>query len=139
MDSLITAAARALAAGNLLGVLKRVGVRDDALALALRGIAMAQRDAFGPTWRAAFARAECAARQAFIPAVMAEVESASLVLNKAAACPIARGEERLLLFEEVEAVLESGTLVVDACRTRGISANPNTNPPAIPVQGNRGI
>src|SRR3546814_6836632 len=42
MDSLITAAARALAAGDLLGVLKRVGLRDDAPALALRGIAMAQ-------------------------------------------------------------------------------------------------
>jgi hypothetical protein len=42
MDSLITAAARALAAGDLLGVLKRVGLRGDAPALALRGIAMAQ-------------------------------------------------------------------------------------------------
>jgi hypothetical protein len=42
MDSMITAAARALAAGDLLGVLKRVGLRDDAPALALRGIAMAQ-------------------------------------------------------------------------------------------------
>jgi hypothetical protein len=42
MESLTTAAARALAAGDLLGVLKRVGLRDDAPALALRGIAMAQ-------------------------------------------------------------------------------------------------
>jgi hypothetical protein len=42
MDSLITAAARALAAGDLLGVLKRVGLRGDAPALALRGIAIAQ-------------------------------------------------------------------------------------------------
>src|SRR5262249_31483639 len=42
MDSMITAAARALAAGDLLGVLKRVGLRDDPPALALRGIAMAQ-------------------------------------------------------------------------------------------------
>ena len=42
MDSLITAAARALAAGDLLGALKRVSLRDDAPALALRGIAMAQ-------------------------------------------------------------------------------------------------
>ncbi len=42
MDSLITAAARALAAGDPLGALKRVGLRDDAPALALRGIAMAQ-------------------------------------------------------------------------------------------------
>src|SRR6202795_3268940 len=42
MDSLITAAARALAAGDPLGPLNRVALRDDAPALALRGIAMAQ-------------------------------------------------------------------------------------------------
>jgi hypothetical protein len=42
MDSLITAAARALAAGDPLGALKRVALRDDAPALALRGVAMAQ-------------------------------------------------------------------------------------------------
>ena len=42
MDSLITAAARALAAGDPLGALRRVALREDAPALALRGIAMAQ-------------------------------------------------------------------------------------------------
>ena len=42
MDSLITAAARALAAGDPFGALNRVALRDDAAALALRGIAMAQ-------------------------------------------------------------------------------------------------
>jgi hypothetical protein len=42
MDSLVTAAARALKAGDPLGALKRVALRDDAPALALRGIAMAQ-------------------------------------------------------------------------------------------------
>ncbi len=42
MDSLITSAARSLAAGDPLGALKRVALRDDAPALALRGIAMAQ-------------------------------------------------------------------------------------------------
>jgi hypothetical protein len=47
---------------------------------------------------------------------MMEVESAFLVLNTPAARLIARGEEHLLMLEEVEAVLESGTLVVDACR-----------------------
>jgi hypothetical protein len=231
MDSLITAAARALAAGDPLGALNRVALRDDAPALALRGIAMAQLGdlvrakalvrsaarAFGPkepvararcvvaeaeialvsrdlgwpvkalgaaratleehgdrvntaharylevrhllligrldeaertlaeldpapfpstlraahelvaagiamrrlrtkTARAAIARAERAARHAGIPALMAEVESASLVLNTPAARLIARGEERLLLLEEVEALLASGALVVDACR-----------------------
>src|SRR5258708_16057871 len=79
MDSLITAAARALAAGDPLGALKRVALRDDAPALALRGMAMAQLGdlvrakallrsaarAFGP--KEAVARARC---------VVAEAESA---------------------------------------------------------------
>jgi hypothetical protein len=231
MDSLITAAARALAAGDPLGALNRVALRDDAPALALRGIAMAQLGdlvrakalvrsaarAFGPkeavararcvvaeaeialvsrelTWpakaldaarstlevhgdrvnaaharylevrrlllvgrldeaertlarldpapfppasravhelvvagiamrrlrtkpaRAALARAERAARHAGIPALAAEVESASLALDTPAARLIARGAERLLLLEEVEALLSSEVLVVDACR-----------------------
>jgi len=231
MDSLITAAARALAAGDPLGALKRVALRDDAPALALRGIAMAQlgdlvrakvllrraERAFGRKeavararcvvaeaevalvsrelgWpakaldaaratleehgdrvnaaharylevrrllligrideaertlaeldpaplppasrtvhelvvagiamrriqtkatRAALARAERAARLAGIPALTAEVESASLVLNTPAARLIAHGEERLLLLEEVEALLASKAFVVDACR-----------------------
>jgi hypothetical protein len=66
--------------------------------------------------RAALARAERAAYQAGIPGLMAEVESVSLVLNTPAARLFAHGEEKLLRLEEVEAVLESGALVVDACR-----------------------
>jgi hypothetical protein len=231
MDSLITAAARALAEGDALGALKRVALRDDAPALALRGIAMAQlgdlvrakvllqraarafgsrepvararcvvaeaeialasRDLNWPektlaaaratleqhgdhvnvaharylevrrllligrldeaertlarlepaslppasrtvhelvaagiairrlqtqTARAALARAARAAWQAGIPALTAEVETASLLLNTPAARLIARGEQRLLLLDEVEALLTSGALVVDACR-----------------------
>ena len=231
MDSLITAAARALAAGDPLGALKRVALRDDAPALALRGIAMAQLGefvrakellrkaarAFSPKeavararcvvaeaeialasrdlgWpakaldaargtlevrgdrlnaaharflqgrrlvligrlneaeimladfdaapfpaalrtayelvvagiairrirtkaaRAALARAERAARQAGIPALTAEVESASRILNTPAARLIAGGTERPLLLEEVEKLLASNALVVDACR-----------------------
>lgn len=231
MDSLITAAARALAKGDPIGALNRVALRDDAPALALRGIAMAQLGdldrakvllrnaarAFGPkeavararcivgeaeialvsrdlTWpvkaldaagatleqhgdrinaayarylaarrllligrldeaearlaeldpmpfppslraayelvlagialrrvrtgaaRAALVRAEQAARQAAIPALMAEVESVSLVLNTPAARLIARGEEQQLLLGQVEALLESKVLIVDACR-----------------------
>ena len=46
MDSLITAAAQALAAGDPLGALKRVALRGDAPALALRGIALAQLGEF---------------------------------------------------------------------------------------------
>src|SRR5258707_614090 len=231
MDSLITAAARALAAGDPLGALNRVALRDDAPALALRGIAMAQLGdlvrakallrraarGFGPKeavarargvvaeaeialvsrdlgWpktaldaaratleahgdhvnaeharplevrrllligrldeaeqalagldptpfppasraahelvvagiamrrlrtkaaRAALARAGRAARDANIPVLTAEGESAALVLDTPAARLIARGEERPLLLEDVEALLASRALVVDACR-----------------------
>jgi hypothetical protein len=66
--------------------------------------------------RAALARAADAARQAGIPALSAEVESAALVLNTPAARLIAPGEERLLRLDEVEALLASKALVVDACR-----------------------
>ena len=231
MDSLITAAARALAAGDPLGALNRVALRDDAPALALRGIAMAQlgdlvraktllrkaAHAFGAKepvararcvvaeaeialvsrdlgWppkaleaaratleahgdrvnatharnleirrllligrieeaerklgeldlaplppasraahelvvagiairrlqtkaaRAALTRAEHAAREADIPTLTAEVESAARVMDTTAARLITRGKERPLVLEEVEALLQSGTLVVDACR-----------------------
>jgi transcription initiation factor IIE alpha subunit len=231
MDSLITAAARALAAGDPLGALKRVALRDDAAALALRGIAMAQLGdleraklllrraarAFGPKeavararcvvaeaeialvsrdlgWpaktldaarmmleahgdrinaaharylevrrllligrldeaertlaqldpspfppasrtahelvvagiamrrlrtkaaREALARAEYSAQHARIPALTAEVESARSLLSTPAARLIASGTERPLLLEDVEALLASNTLVVDACR-----------------------
>ena len=76
MDSLITAAARALAAGDLLGALKRVALRDDPPALALRGIAMAQlgdlvrakallrRAALGFGPRETVARARCVVAEA---------------------------------------------------------------------------
>jgi len=231
MDSLITAAARALAAGDPLGALNRVALRDDAPALALRGIAMAQLGeldrakalvrraarAFGPkeavararcivaeaeiafvsrdlgwpakaldaaramleahgdqvnaaharhlevrrllllgrldeaerklaaldpaplpsaskavhalivagiamrrlqtkTARAALVRADAAARDARIPALMAEVENAARVLDAPAARLISNGQERSLLLEEVEALQASKALVVDACR-----------------------
>ncbi len=231
MDSLITAAAQALAAGDALGALKRVALRDDPPALALRGIAMAQLGdfvrakallrnaarAFGPReavararcvvaeaeialvsrdlgWpakaldaaratleehgdrmnaaharhlevrrllligrldeaerrlaeldpapfppasrtahelvvagiamrrlrtkvaRAALDRAKHAARDARIPALAAEVENASLILDTPAARLMANGEERLLRLEDVEALLASNALVVDACR-----------------------
>jgi hypothetical protein len=66
--------------------------------------------------RAALARAGHAAHHAGIPALAAEVESASLILNTPAARLIARGEERPVLLEEVEALLASKALIVDACR-----------------------
>jgi hypothetical protein len=48
--------------------------------------------------------------------LMAEVESACHVLNSPAARLIAHSEERPLLLEEVEALLASRALIVDACR-----------------------
>jgi hypothetical protein len=231
LDSLITAAARALAAGDPVGALKRVALRDDAPALALRGIAMAQLGdmakaktllrraarAFGPAeavarakcvvaeaevafasrdlgWpvkaldaahailaahgdrvnaaharyleirrlvllgqldaaervldaldpepfppalraahelmvagiamrrvRAATARAALvlalrAARLAKIPALLAEVEGAVVTLNTPAARLLANGIERPLLLDDIEALLASKSLIVDALR-----------------------
>jgi hypothetical protein len=66
--------------------------------------------------RAALARAERFAREARIPALMAEVERAFVALNTPAARWITGGEERLLMLEDVEALLASNRLVVDACR-----------------------
>src|SRR5262249_21282565 len=66
--------------------------------------------------RAALARAERAADQARIPALRAEVESASLILSEPAARLTARGADRLLHLEGVEALLASDALIVDACR-----------------------
>ena len=68
------------------------------------------------TARAALARAENAARRAGIPALIAEVENAFRVLDTPAARLIAPNGERLLLLEEVEDLLASRVLVVDACR-----------------------
>jgi hypothetical protein len=66
--------------------------------------------------RAALARAESAAGDARIPALTAEIESASRVLSTPAARLIASGTERLLRLEEVEGLLVSNALCVDACR-----------------------
>ena len=82
--------------------------------LVVAGIAM--RRLRTKTARAALGRAERAARHAAIPALTAEVESAYLILNTPAARLIENGEERFLLLEDVESLLASKTLVVDACR-----------------------
>ncbi len=78
MDSLIAAAAHALARGDPLGALNRVALRDDPPALALRGIAMAQlgdlvrartllrRAARGFGVKEAVARARCIVAEAEI-------------------------------------------------------------------------
>jgi hypothetical protein len=82
--------------------------------LVVAGIAMRRLQTTAA--RAALARAERAAGHAGIPALTAEVENAFVVLNTPAARLIARSEERLLLLEQVEELLASKALVVDACR-----------------------
>jgi DNA-binding winged helix-turn-helix (wHTH) protein len=82
--------------------------------LILAGIAMRRLQT--RTARAALAAAARAAHQAQIPALQAEVESAFAALNTPAARLIARGQVRLLLLDEVEALFGSGALVIDACR-----------------------
>jgi hypothetical protein len=66
--------------------------------------------------RAALDRAQRSAHQARIPALSAEVDAASRVLRTPAARLIAHGVERPLLLADVEALLASTALVVDACR-----------------------
>src|SRR5271156_148129 len=104
MDSLITAAARALAAGDPLGALKRVALRDDAPALALRGIAMAQLGdlirakallkraarAFGP--REAVARARCIVAEAEIALVSRDLGWPTKALDAARVTLEAHGD-----------------------------------------------
>jgi DNA-binding transcriptional ArsR family regulator len=98
------------------------GLDADALPLASRaghglvaaGIAM--RRIRAKAARAALDRAAHAARDAGIPALVAEVDRASRALEAPAARLIARDGERLLRLEEVEALLASDALIVDACR-----------------------
>lgn len=153
MDSLITAAARALGAGDPLGALKRVALRDDPPALALRGIAMAQLGdlvrakvllrraarSFGP--KEPVARARCAVAEAEVALAARELnwpakslEVARLVLeehgDRANAAQarylevrrlvligrLDEADKMLALLEDVEALHQSGALIVDACR-----------------------
>src|SRR4051812_37256045 len=104
MDSLITAAGRALAAGDPLAALKRIALRDDPPALALRGIAMAQlgdlaraKDllrraarAFGP--KEATARARCVVAEAEIALVSRDLGSRLHALAAARAALDAQGD-----------------------------------------------
>jgi hypothetical protein len=87
----------------------RVGYELAAAGIAIRRLQTAAA-------HAALARARDAAQVAGIAALMAEVEGVLLLLTQPTARAIARGEERFLKLEEVEALLASGALVVDACR-----------------------
>ena len=104
MDSLITAAGRALAAGDPLGALKRVALRDDAPALALRGIAMAQLGdlvrarallrsaarAFGP--KETLSRARCIVAEAEIALASRDLSQSAKALDAARATLEAHGD-----------------------------------------------
>jgi hypothetical protein len=104
MDSLINAAARALAVGDPLGALKRIALRNDAPALALRGIAMAQlgdwsrarlllresAQAFGP--KESLARARCIVAEAEIALVSRNLSGSPKMLAGACATLEARGD-----------------------------------------------
>jgi hypothetical protein len=70
----------------------------------------------------ALTRAEQAARLANIPALLAEVEQVALILKAPVARLLTRGTERSLVLADVEALLASKTLVIDACRfaVRGV-------------------
>jgi biotin operon repressor len=83
-------------------------------ALLQAGIAMRRVQARAA--RAALDHAGDAARRAGIPALAAEVERAALALDAPAARRVAQGVAQPLRLHEVETLLASGTLVVDACR-----------------------
>src|SRR3979490_3390154 len=104
MDSLIAAAARALVVGDALGALKRVALRDDPPALALRGIAMAQlgdlvrakallRSAAGAFGRReGVARARCVVAEAEIALVSRDLGWPAKALDSARATLEAHGD-----------------------------------------------
>jgi hypothetical protein len=96
MDSLIAAAARALGAGDAIGALKRVSLREDPPALALRGIAMAQlgehprarellrRAARGFGTHEALSRARCMVAEAEVALAMRDLGGSPRALIGAA-------------------------------------------------------
>jgi hypothetical protein len=104
MDSLIAASARALAAGDALGALKRVALRDDPPALALRGVAMAQlgehprarellrRAARGFGAHEELARARCVVAEAEVALAMRDLGGSPRSLAAASATLEARGD-----------------------------------------------
>src|SRR5216684_7601858 len=139
MDSSITAAGRALRAGDPLGALKRVALRDDPAALALRGIAMAQLEdlgrarellrraarGFGP--RETLARARCLTAEAEVALAARDLAWPPRALTEAIRAFTAHGDRenaaharllqirRLLLLGRVdEADGACAALAVDA-------------------------
>ncbi|MCX2860337.1 helix-turn-helix domain-containing protein [Paucibacter sp. PLA-PC-4] len=116
MDSLIAASARALACGDPLGALKRVALREDPPALALRGIAMAQlgehlraRELLGRAARGfgsheELARARCLVAQAELALAMRELGSSPRLLEQAVLTLEAHGDRANALHARLVAV-----------------------------------
>jgi hypothetical protein len=94
----------------------------------LARVDLALRRACASAARQALDRAHAAAERARIPALVAEVDHSRLALTTPAARLIARGEERVLDLDAVEAVLASPDIVVDACRRRVESVSLATRP-----------
>jgi hypothetical protein len=116
MDSLITASARALAVGDPLGALKRIALRDDPPALALRGIAMAQlgehararellrRAARGFGSHEELARARCVVADAEVALAMRDFGGSPRALSAAAATLEAHADQSNALHAHLIAV-----------------------------------
>ena len=116
MDSLIAAAARALVAGDALGALKRVALRDDPPALALRGIAMAQlgeyprarellrRAARGFGAHEELARARCVVAEAEVALAMRDLHGSPRALAVASATLNAHADRANALHARLIAV-----------------------------------
>jgi DNA-binding winged helix-turn-helix (wHTH) protein len=144
MDSLITAAAQALAKGDPLGALKRVALRDDPPALALRGIAMAQLGDFerarlllrkagrGFGAREAVARARCTVAEAEVALAARDLAFSGKTLDAARATLEARGDrlnaaQALLL--EIRRLVLIGRL--DEAEEKLAALDPALLPPAV--------
>lgn len=137
MDSLIAASARALAAGDALGALKQVALRDDPPALALRGIAMAQlgehavaRDLLRRAARAfgaheALARARCVVAEAEVALAMRDIAGSPRALTEASATLDKHGDHANALQARLIAARQSlllGRLADAAAAVEAIDA-----------------
>lgn len=146
MDSLITAAARALAAGDALGALQRVALRDDPPALALRGIAMAQlgehprarellrRAARGFGAHEELARARCVVAEAEVALALRDLNGPPHALVAAAAALATRGDRANALQARLIAArqwLLMGRLADAAALLAGINLQEPGMPPAL--------
>lgn len=144
MDSLTAAAARALAAGDALGALKHVALRDDPPALALRGIAMAQlgehprarellkRAARGFGSHEALARARCVVAEAEVALAMRDLGGTPRALTAALTALEAHDDHANAVHARLIAVRKLLLLgQLDAAETELSHLNGRPLPPAL--------